>query len=278
VSQLLRVSGIAVPVLQGDASHRPVAIGEVERAEDGTKLVSRRTIKESFKIKVAHQSPTDGIAWKKLFMGEGQTWDFNVSLYGSQGLGPSASAGTPVVNATAKFGAGGCQLTATTGSISYAALPAGGAKWTVMLWRKVAAGGFDHYVVTSAGHKWINGARNDGVFTGWLTVTTATGTVKLDADGASTTNLDDLVIFPFDVPDAWPLNIFDYGNGTGGATPTPFSRLAKLDIDGDLVDPNTPSVAKTVCAGVGDVEVVSGTLNGVYHQAIRVLDVELEEG
>jgi hypothetical protein len=267
MTQLLRVSGIAVPVLVGNASHQPMAIGEVERAEDGSKLVSRRAIKEKFKIKVAHKSPTDGIAWKKLFTGEGNTWSFESSVYSSKGLGPSASTNSVQSAAAHKFGTGCLRQTATTGTISYVALPLAGTKWTVMLWRSVGGAAFDHYVVTSAGHKWLNGVRADGTSTTFLTVTTATGTVKLDAAG-STTDVDDLVVFPFDVPDDWPPDVFAYGSA--------FSQLAKLDIDGDLIDANVGT--KTVVGEVTGVEVMPGYISGTYYQSVRVLEVELEEG
>lgn len=267
MAQLLRVSGITVPILVGDAQHKPMAIGEVERAEDGSKLISRRAIKESFRVKVAHQSPTDGMAWKKLFMGEGQTWDFNSSLYGSKGTGTSAVTNSVQSGAAFKFGAGCCRQTATTGTISYAALPLNGAKWTVMVWRSLGGAAFDHYVVTSGGHKWLNGVRADGTVTTFLTVTTATGVVKLDA-AASTTDLDDLVVFPFEVSDTWPPDIFAYAAA--------FSKLAKLDVDGDLVDPS--GAVKTVCGEVTGVGVVPGYLAGVYAQSVRVVEVDLEEG
>lgn len=268
MTQLLRVSGIAVPVLVDGADHQPVAIGEVERAEDGTKLVSRRSIKETFSIKVKHQAPADGIAWKKLFTGEGQTWNFESSVYGSKGLGPSASTNSNQSGTFFKYGAGSLQQTASTGTISYAGLPTGGTKWTVMFWRKVGAGAFQHYVVTSGGHKWLDGVRADGTATAFLTVTTATGTVKLDADAASTTYVDDLVLLPFDVPDVWPPDVFAYGAA--------FSKLAKLDIDGDLVDANVGT--KTVCGEVKRVTVMPATVGGTYYQSVRVLEVELEEG
>jgi hypothetical protein len=266
MTQLLRVSGIAVPVLVGSASHKPMSIGDVERAEDGSLLISRRIIKETYKLQVAHRVPADGIAWKRLFIGEGQKWDFDTSLYGSKGLGPSAATASVQSAAAAKFGAGCCRQTATTGTISYAALLAGGTKWTVMFWRSVGGAAFDHYVVTSSGHKWLNGVRADGTSTTFLTVTTATGTVKLDAAG-STTDLDDLVIFPFEVPDTWPPDVFAYGAA--------FSKLAKLDVDGDLVEANVGT--KTVRGEVTGVSVVPGTLNGTFYQAIRVVEVELSE-
>jgi hypothetical protein len=270
VAEMLRVSGIAVPVLVEGASETPMPIGETERAEDGSKIINRRTIKGAWKLKVAHRSPTDGVAWRKLLMGEGETFDFNSSLYGSKGSAPSAATNA-TQNATAKYGAGGCQLTASTGTISYAVLPINGTKWTVMVWRKVGAGAWVHYITTStlkaAGDAYVDGVLNTSEATSWLTVTTATGTVKLDADGASTTNIDDLVILPFEIPSDWPASIVAYAAA--------FSRLARLDVDGDLIDANVG--VKTVCANVTGVEMVPGTLAGVYAQSNRVLDVELEE-
>jgi hypothetical protein len=265
MAQLLRVSGIPVPVLVDNADERPEAIGEVERSEEGTKLISRRAIKMSYKIRVAHQSPADGVAWRKLLMGEGHTWNFETTpgLYSSKGLAPFSVTNSVQSGSAFKFGAGCCRQTATTGSIGYAALPGGG-KWTVMFWRSVGGAAFDHYVVNSAGQKWLNGVRADATSTTFLVVGGAV--VTLNAAG-STTDLDDLVILPFDIPTTWPPDVYAYGAA--------FSQLARLDIDGDLVEANVGT--KTVCGDVTGTEVVPGYLNGTYYQAIRVIDAELSE-
>lgn len=269
MAQLLRVSGIAVPVLDGSVDETPKQAGDNERAEDFSLIVNRRAIKETYKIKIAPQSPSDGVAWRGLLLGLGHTWNFDSSFYSSKGLGPSALTNV-VQNATAKFGAGGAQQTLSTGTFTFTALPLGGSKWTVMVWRKLGAGSFNHYIVTSAskalGHAYVNGSDTADA-TSWLTVNTAAGTVKLDADASNTTNLDDLVILPFDVPSAWPADVFAYGAA--------FSQLPYLDVDGDLIDGNVG--LKTVCGDVSGTEIVQGVLNGTYYQAIRVLNAALEE-
>lgn len=272
MAEFLRVSGIPVPVLEGEARHRPTAIGEVERAEDGTKLVSRRAIKEAFSIRVAHQAPSDGIAWKKLFMGEGQVWSFSTSPYSSKGLGPTNADDTAWTNAEAKYGAGSLEMVGGNGQFIANPLPAGGTKWTVMCWRKVDTGAWVHYATTStlkaAGDAYVDGVLNASEPTSWLTVTPASGEIDIQADATDTTYIDDLVVLPFEAPASWFAAHVAYGAA--------FSQLAKLDIDGDLVDANVGT--KTVCAEVTGVDLVAGYLDGVYYQSIRVLDVELEEG
>jgi hypothetical protein len=267
MAEILRVSGIPVPVLAGEASHEPTAIGEVERAEDGTKLISRRAIKETFKVKVAHQSPTDGIAWKKLLMGEGQTWDFNTSLYGSKGLGPSAASGVSIDTGLKKFGAASMKMLGTS-SISYPALPSG-SPWTIMYWSSIG-GAFTHVAQTSVskalGYSWGDGVQVADPIS-FQTVSSGVLTMTFSAFPSSV-YFDDLVILPFVAPSSWFLDTYNYGAA--------FSKLAKLNVDGDLIDPSGGSM--TVCGDVKGVEVVPGYLNGTYYQSIRVLDVELEEG
>lgn len=269
MAQILRISGIPLDVQVDSASHSTSQIGENERAEDGSLLISRRVLKETYKFKVAHASPTDALAVRDLLLGRGHTWNFNTSLYSSKGLGPSALTNT-VQNATTKYGAGGAQQTASTGTVTFTALPAGGTKWTVMVWRKVGAGTFFHFVVTNttkaAVQAYVNGVLGADT-TAWLTVNTTTGTVKLDADAVGTTNLDDLVILPYEIPTTWPASIFGYGAA--------FSQLAYLDVDGDLIDAN---IAVKTCKGaVSGISVMPGYLNGVFYQSIRVVDGELEE-
>jgi len=269
MANILRISGIPIAVLTDGASHQTSQIGENERAEDGSKLINRRALKETYKFKVAHLSPTDAIATRELILGRGHTWNFDTHFYSSKGLGPSVLTNT-VINATSKYGAGGAQQTASSGRIRYAALPANGTKWTVMVWRKVGAGAFTHYVVTSttkAGSQAYVGGVLTSDATSWLTTSTSLGTVTLDADAASTTNLDDLVILPYEVPSSWPASVVAYGAA--------FSQLAYLDCDGDLIDANL--VTKTCCGGVSGINVMPGYLNGTYYQSIRVIDAELEE-
>jgi hypothetical protein len=192
--------------------------------------------------------------------------EFGLRLEGLGSLGVTNSVQSALAH---KFGTGLPSPTATTGTVSYATLPAGGTKWTVAFWRSVAAAAFDHYVVTSAGHKWFNGGRADGTATAFLTVTTATGTVKLDAAG-STTDLDDLVILPYEVPAVVAPSIFGYGAA--------FSQLAYLDC-GRRPDRREPCHEEL--QGLGERHFGSarcpGWLNGVYYQSIRVVDAELEE-
>lgn len=269
MANILRISGIPIPILTEAASHTTTQIGENERAEDGSMIISRRALKENYKLKIAHQIPTDAIAYRELFLGRGHTWNFDTTVYSSKGLGPTVLTNT-VINATSKYGAGGAQQTASSGRFRAIALPANGTKWTVMLWRKIGAGAFVHYIVTNttkgASQAYVNGVLASDT-TVWLGVSTSTGTVTLDADGASTTNIDDLVILPYEIPASWPANIFAYGAA--------FSQLAYLDVDGDLIDANL--VTKSCKGGVSGISVQPGWLNGVYYQSIRVVDAELEE-
>jgi hypothetical protein len=267
---LLRISGIPVPVLMvGDTSHVPLQIGENERAEDGSLIINRRVIKETYKLSIVHQVPATAFAFRDLVLGKGECFNFDTSVYGSKGSGPSSLV-NGVINGTAKYGAGGLQQTAATGTVAYpiANFPTGGTAWTVAVWRKLGAGAFVHYVVTTtskgAGQAWVNGVLTADA-TAWLSV--ASGVVTLNADAAQTTNLDDLIVLPFEVPSSWPASIQAYGKA--------FSQLAYLEVDGDLIENNVGT--KNVAGAVTGMPVVRAVIGGVTYKAVQALTVELLE-
>lgn len=266
MASFLRLNGIPVPVLDGSAKLRaPEELGQSERAVDGSLRIHRRAIKQPWDFSIAHQVAATALAFRDLLLGKGQTWGFDSNLYGSKGTGPSAATNA-VQGATAKYGAGGCTLTATSGTITWIALPLlSGGPWTVSVWRKVGAGAWVHYLKTSAGSVWT-----DGVLTGstaWLTVTTAAGAVKIDADAASTTHIDDLVVLPYAVPSDWPASIHGYGAA--------FSPLARLYADGLFIEANSKTV--TTKGEVGGAELVQGTLSGSFAGNLHVVQASLIE-
>lgn len=266
----LRISGIAVPVMHGDAGHRPIQLGDNERAEDGSLLVNRRTIKETYHVTLAHQVPATAFAFRDLFLGKGHVWNFDSHLYSSKGLGPSALTATTQQTVTKKYGAGAAQMTSPTGTVSYVALPPGGTKWTVCVWR-ATGGAFSSYIVTSANkaasQAYVGGLLLGGETTPWLTVTTATGTVKLDVEAGITTQYDDLVVLPYDVPTDWPGQIVGYGAA--------FSQLATLDVDGDFIENNVGT--KRIVADVTSMPVVKARIAGVTYKAVQSVAVDFVE-
>lgn len=270
MAKMLRVNGIECHVLSGSASHKPNPFHDDTRAEDGTLLFNRQTIKESFRFTIAHRTPSEAIAWRQLLMGEGQVWNFDTTAYSSKGVAPTSLAFWSI-GATAKYGAGALQLTALTGSVVFPAivspLKGGNPRTSIAFWRRVGAGAFQHILLTSDGDAFVNGSLSGSPFSTWgVTFTSATGVWTLAADAASTTYIDDVVIVPFVIPSTWVADWYGYGSA--------FSQLAQLFIDGDLVDANL--ITRTVIGKVSDVLPMMA-YSGAFYQSLRTLEVELEE-
>lgn len=209
-------------------------IGDNTQATDGSMRITRQTRKRDLKFKTIQLSLNDSYVWESFITGEGEVWSFDTTLYGSKGLGPSASVLATIVAGSTKFGAGMLNLAATTGSISYAAAinSFGTASlWSVSVYRSTNAGvAWTHYIVRSDGAKWVDGARNDAASTTWLSVSGA-GTVTIANTTGGAVQYDDLIVFPFKVLDTWPAIIF--------ARTTAYPPLPYLDLDGDFIPEQT---------------------------------------
>lgn len=205
----LKLSGIeidAVVAAAKDIKQSTRNIGEQSPASDGTMHQTRSARKLDFAFQTVPLALSAAAAWWAFFSGEGEAWSFDAHLYGSKGTGPSSTSGTVFQSAgSAKFGAGKLSLT-NSASITWA----GAAKnsfsrsdtWTVSLWRN--AGSWSHYVVNSAGQKWVDGVRNDAATTTFLSV--SSGDVTL-SNSAGTVTFDDLVVVPYLMPTDWPAQL-----------------------------------------------------------------------
>lgn len=234
-------------------------VGERTEAADGTTRVTRLARKNDLTFKSVPLTHAEAHAWKCLLTGEGETWAFDASLYGSKGTGPSTATDTAQSAGSSKYGAGKLSVGATTGTITYSSVTlngwGGSGAWTVMVWRFEAA--WVHYVVRSDGAKWVDGVRNDAASTTWLSV--ASTNVTIANTTASAVLYDDLVVLPFAMLDAWPAQIVAAGVAYGS---TPF-----LWATGDIV---TEKTAREVC---GQVEESSYMLAG--KGVLKSLNVEL---
>lgn len=213
-------------------------VGDSGQAVDGTTRVSRRARKVDLSFKSQPLADADAAMWEAFLVGDGEAWNFDVSLYGSKGRGPSASTAATLVSTHPKFGAKNLNLGATTGTITYAAaalnLFAAYVGYTVMFWRYESAA-WHHYVVRSDGAKWKDGVRNDAASTTFLTVNTTTGDVTIANATGSAVEYDDLVVLPFLVDDLWPQ--------TFAAATAAYSSLPYLNLTGDLVREQATRVA-----------------------------------
>lgn len=247
----LLINGIELPMAVNDGAKRKTEqLGQSKRAVDGTLRIHRRGIKTIIEGRTPILDPLQGDCFRRLLLGEGHNWSFDdgtKGLYSGKGLGPSASTDAALNVLAAYQGARGVRLNATTGTITYPALPAGVRNWTVMVARNTGAG-FSHYIITNTsqdgGKAWVNGV-DTTVATAWLTVNTNAGTVKIDAAG-TTTDIDELVVLPYRIPsDAeaaeapWAAQIFDWIDNYSYQ----WAPLARLTVQGSVLYPDAPDVA-----------------------------------
>lgn len=236
----LRINGVTAPVKADSANERALLLEDVTRMEDTTLFVDRRGEKGSWKVNLILQgTQVDNQAdyWRKLIHGEGQYASFDSSLYTSKGLAPSVATNSTQSAGSSWLGAGKVTQTAGSGVLTYPALkPNSTTGWTVMVARKLGAGAFSHYSVNSLGEEYLNGALSVLGIT-WLSVNTAAGTVTLTADGAQSTVIDELIIYPYVVPFNWMSQLYAFQNPVSGNKQ--IGALRFLKIDGDLIDDKT---------------------------------------
>lgn len=253
MSSFLNINGVEVPCDYSSGVRRNTdQLGESKRAVDGTMRVHRRVLKNRWDFRTTILDPLQGDCFRRLLLGEGHYWSFDDAtkgLYSSKGLGPSASSGASISAANPWHGAPHrhLRLAATTGTITFTALPLkSGGHWTVMVARMVAGGSYEHFIVTSTGtptHAWKDGIYGANAHA-WLTVTPAAGTVKLDADAADITDYDELIILPWRIPQdseaaeaPWGQQLFTFQDPVAGNA-LQWAPLARLRASGDALYPD----------------------------------------
>lgn len=217
----LTVNGIEIPALVDSASESRREIGETSPSFNGTMRKSRQSTKRDISFETPPLSGADAHAWDMLLRGVGEQVSFFDTFYSSKGLGPS-------VGYTAELSGGmtyhlgfGFQMLFFDGAktISYAADL--GLVWTVAVWYG-PDGDYHHYLVDSDGRKWVDGVRNDGASTTFISVSSGTCTLT-----GNTVFADSLLLLPYLVPTTWPPVL--------GTATTAFSDLPELFLSGDVV-------------------------------------------
>jgi hypothetical protein len=257
----LTVNGLAASVAEDSMKETPRDIGSTETAFDGTLRKSRQSTKTDLEYETPPMSSADALAWRGLLTGKGEVWSFDSSLYGSKGLGPSASTAATVSAAQSKFGGSSLRLVGTTGTITYpVSIPVA---FTVMYWNKINAAAWKHSIFASDGSSFENGIQ--GVFTHPLLTVSVASTVVLAETNAWTSYVDDLVVFPFVIPPSWAA-VF-------GVAATAFPSLPKLTLGGDIIQESS----RTVLGDVSGTKPLRGILNGVNAVTHRTMSVSLRE-
>lgn len=245
----------------------PQLIGDRGISFGGKPLLTIQSIKGLWKGTTIVLGELDGRFLSALLEGRGHTWDFEdvtTFAYSSKGLGPtSGSAGNGAqYTTTSKFGSAGLQVTASSQiqfNVGYSF------EWTAMVWKGSNLSTANHYIVNSAGHKWVDGVSNDAASTPFISM--SGGNFLLGDPSGSTANqrFDDLVLIDAVIPSNWAV---DFGVMTAA-----FSPLPKLRCKGDLLWNNVyyalgSDVVQTYAQGVVD---------GVFYDDLSEIEFTLTE-
>lgn len=212
-------------------------VGGEAQGSDGSTRITRQTRKRDLKLGTIPLSASDALAWESLFIGEGEVWSFDGTLYSSKGLGPSANTGcTATVSGTMKFGIGKLNVPATTGTITFSSpavniYQSSDVNWTVEVWRSTDSGAtWTNYIVRGTGAtqsaKWVDGVRNDAATTTWMSMSSG-GALTIANVSGSAVQYDDLTVLPYWVLDTWPPQL--------GVSTTAWPPLPYLDIRGTAI-------------------------------------------
>ncbi len=256
----LVINGITVPVGVESLSRSIEEVGERTRAFDGTAVLNRRWQKRVLELELPVASQVDQLAWLALLRGEGQVWSFNSNVYSSKGL-PISGATATVGNTSPVSKFGGGRL--STGASSVGAATKLGPVWTIVFWNWTGVT-WAHYVVNSSGQKWLNGARNDGTNTTFLSVS-ASG----DLTFAASAFFDDVVALPVVLPTTWAPLLY--------ATGRAFPALPRLEAYGDVFPGSSSSAPVFVRGEVSSLDYSPAWIGGVWTPMAGTLSVTLRE-
>ena len=243
----LSANGIEVPVAVDTLSEAVREIGTTVQSFSGTLVRTRIATKRDLDFEIPLIEPVLAGQWERWLRGEGEAWNFT-NLYGSKGTAPESGYSGTIDAGT---GIGGTDsLLVSSGSHAYRVTPSG-SSWTIAFWYSTAASpSYTHYVITSAGKKWVNGVRNDAASTTFVAVSGGIMTLT----GGSNRRMDNLFSFPATVDDTWPPDF--YGSAGAGLVAAGTARPPYLTLTGDVILETTREAlgevsGATVVAAVG---------------------------
>jgi hypothetical protein len=223
----LSANGLEIPVAADTMAESVREIGQTVQAFSGTLVRSRQTVKRDIDLELPFLEPVLSGQWERWLRGEGEAWNF-VNLYGSKGTAPESGYSGTI---DAGNGVSGAALLVSSGSHAYRIAPSG-SSWTFAIWysnNATPGTGYSHYVVTSAGKKWLNGVRDDAAVTTWAAVSSGILTLT----GGSNRRFDNLFAFPATPDDSWPPDW--YGSAGAGLVAAGTARPPFLTLTGDAI-------------------------------------------
>lgn len=256
----LTINGMALGVREDSVEVSQEPQGESGRAVDGSAWSAVRVTKRVWKFSTTPIAKTTAEAWAAWLNGGLLHWTFETeNLYSTDGL-PIAT--NPSTKATRdgtheQYGTYGLKV-ADGGAPTWVTRL--GSTWSIRVWRW-----FDtsnrHWVINSDGTAYKNGSSDSPP--SWISM--SSGTLTVTASGADE-YIDDLVLAPFVVPQAWVDAAAGPWSYSGAATYPSIPPL--LTAAGDMM----PSGGVSVIARVERAKPMQ--FGGTHYQE---LDVELRE-
>lgn len=246
----LEINGIPFDVAVDSLTEEIREIGNSFVSFNGITGRTRITTKRDLTFESPLVDPVLARQWERLIRGEHEMWTF-ATAYGSKGSGPESG--------SSSYSVGTYLQVLTGGNFKFYIAPSSSA-WSISFDAGTPAGGAPttHYTITSAGKKWVNGVRNDGASTTFVSVSSGIGTFSFTGGY----NYDNLWTFPSLIDDDWGQYLDNAGIGDGTA------YSPKLRVTGDAILEGT-----RFCIGkVDSVDVVAAV--GATR---RKLTVRLEE-
>lgn len=245
----------------------PQMVGDQGRSFAGQPLETFQSIKRQWKATTTILGELEARFLAALLEGRGHTWNFDDSTffgYSSKGLGPTpaSAANGARYTTTSKFGAAGLQVTASSQvqfNVGY------DFEWTAMVWQGSNLSTAHHYIVTSSGHKWVDGVSNDSASTPFIDETGGNFLLGDPAGSTANNRFDDFVVIDALIPANWAVDF--------GVTTAAFSPLPKLRCKGDFLWNNTYFVRGS------DVQLTfaQGAVDGVFFDDLSEVDFTLTE-
>lgn len=174
----LQINGLKVPVALESFQEEIEEVGTTDRAFSGALRRSRIGKKRIASFESVWLAPSEARAWESLIAGEGETWDFESSVYGSKGRGFTLGSLSALESTATKFGNGRLRVfgasTVSVGSSS---------AWTLLVWRIPINGfvGWDHYAIFSSGSWYRNGSAISPPAQIWASIASGVLTLRSEA-------------------------------------------------------------------------------------------------
>ena len=243
-----------------------VIVGDLGRSFNGKPLETYQTLKKQWKATTTVMKSSPARVLVALLQGRGHVWDFDDTsdfLYSSKGLGATGAtaANGSRYTTTSKFGAAGLQVAAS----NYVQFNVGyNFEWSILGWQGSNLGTAHHYIVTSAGTKYVDGVQNNAASTPFFDMVSGNFRLGDPAGTLANNRFDDVIVIDELIDRTWAA---DLGAMTAAFGPLPVVRAKGEFLTNNVYYVLGADVSSTYAQGV-----VDGTLYNDLTEVSFTLD------